>query len=205
MCIFVRVRICPCAELSVRAFVACAFMTVRFCLCGIVVCAFVMESYLYLSIYLCVYVFIDRLYHFPHCCLSIYSVFKHTLLFVTSSAGPFRSMNSESTAVWNSTRLVHPVYSSRLYVSSHVVIASKISIKGHRAYIKCIVKEFNRVIDCWFRYSTAQILTWRASSHTHITDDPTVPCHYIFQFSPWKRNVGTDGTSLLRFAFVSRQ
>jgi hypothetical protein len=38
-------RIYTCAYLSVRAFVACAFMTVRFCLCGIVVCAFVRSPY----------------------------------------------------------------------------------------------------------------------------------------------------------------
>jgi hypothetical protein len=32
MCVFVRARNCPCAELSLRAFVACASMTMRFCL-----------------------------------------------------------------------------------------------------------------------------------------------------------------------------
>jgi hypothetical protein len=43
--VFVRARNCPCAELSLRAFVACASMTVRFCLCGIDVSAFVVCAF----------------------------------------------------------------------------------------------------------------------------------------------------------------
>lgn len=82
-------------------------------------------------------------------------------------------------------------------MNSHVDNTSKNSIKEHGAYINCRAKEFDRVIDCWYRYISPPRFTLDARVHTPISW--RIPRLRVIIFSSFPRESETWEQTQLRY------